>query len=76
MSDRIDKTDEIIFAEVARGLAAVRRKAGLVAHCACLYCDEPLGTRDTCSAVLNAAMTTTRSLPQRCARAVLSECHF
>ena len=35
MSDHIDKTDEIIFAEVARGLAAVRRKAGLVAHGAC-----------------------------------------
>jgi len=44
MSDHIDKTDEIIFAEVARGLAAVRQKAGLVAHGACHYCDEPLVT--------------------------------
>ena len=73
MSDHIDKIDEIIFAEVARGLAAVRRKAGLVAHSACHYCDEQLVTGDICSAVLNAAMTTTRSWPQRCARAVLND---
>ena len=42
MSDHIDKTDKIIFAEVARGLAAVRRRSGLVAHGCCHYCDEPL----------------------------------
>lgn len=42
MSDHIDKTDKIIAAEVARGLAAVRRRPGLVAHGACHYCDEPL----------------------------------
>lgn len=40
MSDHIDKTDKIIFAEVARGLASVRRKPGLVADGACHYCDE------------------------------------
>lgn len=42
MSDLIDKTDAIIFAEVARGLAAVRRKPGLLAHGTCHYCDEPV----------------------------------
>ena len=42
MSDHIDKTDKIIYAEVARGLAAVRRRLGLVAHGSCHYCDEPL----------------------------------
>lgn len=31
MSDHVDNTDKIIFAEVARGLAAVRRRPGLVA---------------------------------------------
>ena len=42
MSDHIDKTDKIIFAEVARGLAAVRRSTGLVADGCCYYCDEPV----------------------------------
>lgn len=42
MSDHIDNTDKIIFAEVARGLAAVRGRPALVAHGACHYCDEPL----------------------------------
>ena len=42
MSDHIDKTDKIIFAEVARGLAAVRRRPGLEAQGCCHYCDEPL----------------------------------
>ena len=42
MSDHIDNTDKIIFAEVARGLAAVRRRPGLEAHGSCHYCDEPL----------------------------------
>ena len=42
MSDHIDKTDTIIYAEVARGLAAVRRRPGLVAQGCCHYCDEPL----------------------------------
>lgn len=42
MSDHIDKTDAIIFAEVARGLAAVRGRPALVAHGCCHYCDEPL----------------------------------
>ncbi|NBV15438.1 hypothetical protein [Janthinobacterium sp.] len=42
MSDQIDKTDSIIYAEVVRGLAAVRRSIGLVSHGACHYCDEPL----------------------------------
>ena len=41
MSDHVDNTDKIIFAEVARGLAAVRRRPGLVAH-GCHYCDEAL----------------------------------
>ena len=44
MSDHIDNTDEIIFAEVASGLAAVRRKASLVAHGACHYRDEQVVT--------------------------------
>ncbi|KKO65378.1 hypothetical protein VM94_00913 [Janthinobacterium sp. KBS0711] len=42
MSDHVDNTDKIIFAEVARGLAAVRSRPGLVAHGCCHYCDEPL----------------------------------
>lgn len=42
MSDLIDKTDAIIFAEVARGLAAVRRKPSLLARGTCHYCDEPV----------------------------------
>ena len=42
MSDHIDNTDKIIFAEVARGLAAVRRRPGLAAHGCCHYCDEAL----------------------------------
>lgn len=42
MSDHIDKTDAIIFAEVARGLAAVRGRPALVAHGCCHYCDELL----------------------------------
>ena len=42
MSDNIDKTDKIIYAEVARGLSAVRRRPGLEAHGCCHYCDEPL----------------------------------
>ena len=42
MSDHIDNTDKIIFAEVARGLAAVRRRPALVAYGCCHYCDEPL----------------------------------
>lgn len=42
MSDLIDKTDAIIFAEVARGLAAVRGRPVLVAHGCCHYCEEPL----------------------------------
>ena len=42
MSDHIDKTDSIIYAEVARGLAAVRRSAGLEEHGPCHFCDEPL----------------------------------
>ena len=42
MSDHIDNTDKIIFAEVARGLAAVRSRPALVAYGACHYCDEPL----------------------------------
>jgi hypothetical protein len=40
MSDYMDNTDEIIFAEVARGLAALRNKPSLVADGACHYCDE------------------------------------
>lgn len=42
MSDHVDNTDKIIFAEVARGLAAVRRRPALVAYGCCHYCDEPL----------------------------------
>ena len=42
MSDNIDKTDKIIYAEVARGLSAVQRRPGLEAHGCCHYCDEPL----------------------------------
>ena len=42
MSDHIDKTDKIIYAEVARGLAAVRCRPGLGARGCCHYCDEPL----------------------------------
>ena len=42
MSDHIDNTDKIIFAEVARGLAAVRRRPALVTHGCCHYCDEAL----------------------------------
>lgn len=42
MSDHIDKTDAMIFAEVARGLAAVRGRPALVANGCCHYCDEPL----------------------------------
>ncbi|MBH1983405.1 MAG: hypothetical protein I8H79_12690 [Burkholderiales bacterium] len=42
MSDHVDNTDKIIFAEVARGLAAVRSRPGLVAHGRCHYCDEAL----------------------------------
>ena len=42
MRDHIDNTDKIIFAEVARGLAAVRRRPALVACGCCLYCDEAL----------------------------------
>ena len=42
MSDHIDNTDKIIFAEVARGLAAVRSRPGLVANGCCYYCDEVL----------------------------------
>ena len=42
MSDHVDNTDKIIFAEVARGLAAVRSRPGLVAHGCCHYCDEVL----------------------------------
>ena len=42
MSDHVDNTDKIIFAEVVRGLAAVRGRPALVAHGACHYCDEPL----------------------------------
>lgn len=42
MSDHIDKTDAIIFAEVARGLAAVRGRPALVAHGGCHYCEEPV----------------------------------
>ena len=42
MSDHIDNTDKIIFAEVARGLAAVRGRPALVAHGCCHYCDEAL----------------------------------
>ena len=42
MSDHIDKTDKIIFAEVARGLAAVRRRPGLEVQGCYHYCDEPL----------------------------------
>ncbi|OEZ98752.1 hypothetical protein [Duganella phyllosphaerae] len=40
MSDHIDKTDKIIFAEVARGLAAVRGRPALVAQGCCHYCEE------------------------------------
>lgn len=40
MSDHIDNTDKIIFAEVARGLAAVRRHADLLADFRCHFCDE------------------------------------
>ncbi|MDO8069998.1 hypothetical protein O3299_00540 [Janthinobacterium sp. SUN176] len=39
MSDHIDK---IIFAEVARVLAAVCGRPSLVTHGCCHYCDEPL----------------------------------
>lgn len=42
MSDHIDKTDAIIFAEVARGLAAVRGRPALVVRGCCHYCDELL----------------------------------
>ena len=42
MSDHIDKTDAIIFAEVARGLAAVRGRPTLVAQGCCHYCEEPV----------------------------------
>ena len=42
MSDHVDNTDKIIFAEVARGLAAVRRQLGLVANGCCHFCDEAL----------------------------------
>ena len=42
MSDHIDNTDKIIFAEVARGLAAVRRRPALAPHGCCHYCDEAL----------------------------------
>ncbi|MDO8052040.1 hypothetical protein O3301_26570 [Janthinobacterium sp. SUN211] len=42
MSDHIDNTDKIIFVEVARGLAALRRRPALVVHGCCHYCDEPL----------------------------------
>jgi hypothetical protein len=42
MSDHIDKTDAIIFAEVARGLAAVRGRPALVAQGSCHYCEEPV----------------------------------
>ena len=42
MSDHIDKTDSIIYAEVARGLAAVRRGTCLEEHGPCHFCDEPL----------------------------------
>nr|WP_314608210.1 hypothetical protein [uncultured Janthinobacterium sp.] len=42
MSDHIDNTDKIIFAEVARGLASVRGRPTLVAHGCCHYCDETL----------------------------------
>ena len=42
MSDHIDNTDKIIFAEVARGLAAVRGRPALAPHGCCHYCDEPL----------------------------------
>jgi len=42
MSDHIDNTDKIIFAEVARGLATVRGRPALVAQGCCHYCDEPL----------------------------------
>jgi hypothetical protein len=42
MSGHVDNTDKIIFAEVARGLAAVRSRRALVAHGCCHYCDEAL----------------------------------
>ena len=42
MSDHVDNTDKIIFAEVARGLAAVRGRLALVAYGCCHYCDEAL----------------------------------
>ncbi|MGK5079657.1 hypothetical protein [Janthinobacterium sp. HLX7-2] len=42
MSDHIDNTDKIIFAEVARGLAAVRRQSALLADFRCHYCEEPV----------------------------------
>ena len=42
MSDHVDNTDKLIFAEVARGLAAVRGRPALVSHGACNYCDEAL----------------------------------
>jgi hypothetical protein len=42
MSDHIDNTDKILFAEVARGLAAVRSRSALVAHDCCHHCDEAL----------------------------------
>ena len=44
MSDHVDNTDKIIFAEVARGLAAVRSRPALVAHGCCHYCDETLAS--------------------------------
>ena len=44
MSDHIDKTDAIIFAEVARGLAAVRCRPGLGAQGCCHYCEEPVAS--------------------------------
>ncbi|MDX8124950.1 hypothetical protein SKZ59_24540 [Janthinobacterium sp. GMG2] len=42
MSDHVDNTDKIIFAEVARGLAAVRGRPALAPHGGCHYCDEAL----------------------------------
>ncbi|MGX9785915.1 hypothetical protein [Janthinobacterium lividum] len=42
MSDHVDNTDKIIFAEVTRGLAAVRSRPALVAHGCCYFCDEAL----------------------------------
>ncbi|MBB5369331.1 hypothetical protein HDE74_001846 [Janthinobacterium sp. K2Li3] len=61
MSDHVDNTDKIIFAEVTRGLAAVRSRPALVARMAAAISAMKHWRRPCCSAAWTAATITTRS---------------